>query len=276
MAEVVTAGGVRIPKIGCGTYPMRGALCAEIVAEALRVGFRHIDTAQGYDNEAAVGEGILHSARPAPRDLRHHQGAAAAHRRRSAAALGRGEPEAAQGRCRRPAPHPLAQSGSIGRRKHAGAERRQARRPDPRDRRLEFRHRQARRGDRGQSRTDRSGAVRVPPLPRPDPASRGGSPARSSRSRLIARSRSARSRAIPASLRSARSTARAPSRWRSAGSIQQDDVIAIPKTSRPERLKENLAVFDFRLTDEEMDQISRMTVPNSRLINEPRWVPHWD
>ncbi len=49
-----------------------------------------------------------------------------------------------------------------------------------------------------------------------------------------------------------------------------------PETSKPERLKENLAVFDFRLTDEEMDQISRMTAPNSRLINEPLWVPHWD
>jgi len=30
------------------------------------------------------------------------------------------------------------------------------------------------------------------------------------------------------------------------------------------------------LTDAEMDQISRMAVPNSRLINEPQWVPHWD
>jgi diketogulonate reductase-like aldo/keto reductase len=58
--------------------------------------------------------------------------------------------------------------------------------------------------------------------------------------------------------------------------IQQDDVIAIPKTSKPERLKENLDVFDFRLTGDEMDQISRMRVPNSRLINEPMWVPHWD
>ena len=53
-------------------------------------------------------------------------------------------------------------------------------------------------------------------------------------------------------------------------------MIAIPKTSKPERLKENLDVFDFRLTDEEMDQISRMAAPNSRLINEPQWVPHWD
>lgn len=58
--------------------------------------------------------------------------------------------------------------------------------------------------------------------------------------------------------------------------VQQDGVIAIPKTSKPERLKENLAVFDFRLTHVEMDQISRMTEPNARLIDEPQWVPHWD
>jgi len=58
--------------------------------------------------------------------------------------------------------------------------------------------------------------------------------------------------------------------------IQREDVIAIPKTSKPERLKENLDVFDFRLTDAEMDQISHMSVPNSRLINEPLWVPRWD
>ncbi len=67
MADVVTKGGVRIPKIGCGTYPMRGPVCAEIVAEALRAGFRHVDTAQGYDNEAAVGEGILMSGVPRER-----------------------------------------------------------------------------------------------------------------------------------------------------------------------------------------------------------------
>jgi 2,5-diketo-D-gluconate reductase B len=58
--------------------------------------------------------------------------------------------------------------------------------------------------------------------------------------------------------------------------IQQGDVVAIPRTSKLERLRENLAVFDFQLTDEEMGLISRMTTPNSRLINEPQWVPRWD
>ena len=41
--------------------------------------------------------------------------------------------------------------------------------------------------------------------------------------------------------------------------IQQGDVIAIPRTSKPERLSENLAVFDFELTAEEMDAMGRLT-----------------
>jgi 2,5-diketo-D-gluconate reductase B len=59
-----TLKGVRIPKIGCGTWELRGTVCAEIVAEALRLGYRHIDTAQGYDNETAVGDGIKASGVP--------------------------------------------------------------------------------------------------------------------------------------------------------------------------------------------------------------------
>ena len=58
--------------------------------------------------------------------------------------------------------------------------------------------------------------------------------------------------------------------------IQQGDVIAIPRTSKVERLRENFSVFDFQLTDKEMDRISHLTRPHSRLINEPDWVPAWD
>ena len=63
---MVVAGEARIPALGCGTWQLRGEPCAMIVAEALRVGFQHIDTAQGYGNEAAVGEGI--SASKVPRN----------------------------------------------------------------------------------------------------------------------------------------------------------------------------------------------------------------
>lgn len=55
---VVEAHGARIPAIGLGTYPMRGAACAKAVAYAIGAGYRHIDTATMYENEASVGEGV--------------------------------------------------------------------------------------------------------------------------------------------------------------------------------------------------------------------------
>jgi 2,5-diketo-D-gluconate reductase B len=58
--------------------------------------------------------------------------------------------------------------------------------------------------------------------------------------------------------------------------VQQPDVVAIPKTAKAERLPENLAVFDFALTDAEMARMSALTRPNSRLVNEPQWVAEWD
>lgn len=54
----VDAHGARIPAIGLGTWPMTGADCAAAVAAALRCGYRHIDTAQMYANEEAVGDGL--------------------------------------------------------------------------------------------------------------------------------------------------------------------------------------------------------------------------
>src|SRR5436190_20393080 len=60
----VIAGQARIPALGCGTWQLRGELCGKIVAKALRLGFRHVDTAQGYANEAAVGDGIRTSGVP--------------------------------------------------------------------------------------------------------------------------------------------------------------------------------------------------------------------
>jgi diketogulonate reductase-like aldo/keto reductase len=55
---VVEAHGARIPLIGLGTWDLRGRTCARMVEEALRLGYRHIDTAELYDNEREVGEGL--------------------------------------------------------------------------------------------------------------------------------------------------------------------------------------------------------------------------
>jgi 2,5-diketo-D-gluconate reductase B len=47
-----------IPPIGFGTWPLKDEIARDSVAMALDCGFRHIDTAQAYDNEKAVGEGL--------------------------------------------------------------------------------------------------------------------------------------------------------------------------------------------------------------------------
>jgi len=56
--QYVEASGAKIPAIGLGTWELRGRACARIVEQALRLGYRHIDTAQIYENEREVGEGV--------------------------------------------------------------------------------------------------------------------------------------------------------------------------------------------------------------------------
>ncbi|WP_394830083.1 aldo/keto reductase [Pendulispora rubella] len=52
------APGVEIPYLGFGTYLIPDGEVAAAVREAIRIGYRHIDTAEGYKNEAGVGAGI--------------------------------------------------------------------------------------------------------------------------------------------------------------------------------------------------------------------------
>lgn len=63
-AYFVLQNGVRMPLVGFGTWQLSGDECANAVAEALRAGYRHIDTAQGYFNAKAVAEGIRMSGVP--------------------------------------------------------------------------------------------------------------------------------------------------------------------------------------------------------------------
>jgi 2,5-diketo-D-gluconate reductase B len=56
--QFVEANGARIPAIGLGTWELRGRACARLVEQALKLGYRHIDTAQVYENEREVGEGL--------------------------------------------------------------------------------------------------------------------------------------------------------------------------------------------------------------------------
>ncbi|HSO90315.1 MAG TPA: aldo/keto reductase [Arthrobacter sp.] len=64
-AEEITtaelASGVRVPLIGLGTWPLTGEDATAAVTQAIGSGYRHIDTAENYANETAVGEGIRRS-----------------------------------------------------------------------------------------------------------------------------------------------------------------------------------------------------------------------
>ena len=58
----VEAHGARIPALGFGTFRLDGKAARRMVGCALEIGYRHIDTAQMYGNEAEVGEAIASSA----------------------------------------------------------------------------------------------------------------------------------------------------------------------------------------------------------------------
>ncbi len=60
----ITVDGLTIPLLGFGTWQLEPADARRMVAEALRIGYRHIDTAWIYKNEAAVGDGIRESGVP--------------------------------------------------------------------------------------------------------------------------------------------------------------------------------------------------------------------
>lgn len=56
--EYQTIKGKKVPSLGLGTYRLTGETCVRAVERALSMGYRHVDTAQMYDNEREVGRGI--------------------------------------------------------------------------------------------------------------------------------------------------------------------------------------------------------------------------
>src|ERR1700761_1007934 len=64
ISDTLSVGGAHIPRLGFGTYGMSGAPLQTILTAALQRGFRHIDTAQMYQNETDVGAAIQASGIP--------------------------------------------------------------------------------------------------------------------------------------------------------------------------------------------------------------------
>ena len=72
-------------------------------------------------------------------------------------------------------------------------------------------------------------------------------------------------------LKHGKSAAQVTLRWL----VQQDDVMAIPKSATPENIKSNIDIFDFELTADDMAKISALASSDGRLVN-PDFAPKWD
>ena len=72
--------------------------------------------------------------------------------------------------------------------------------------------------------------------------------------------------------RHGRSVAQVVLRWL----IQQPSVIALSRTENIERIPQNTNIFDFTLTDDDMAAIGMLRSPGSRIVNPPHLAPAWD
>jgi diketogulonate reductase-like aldo/keto reductase len=271
----VNVAGVSIPKLGLGTWELSGDACASIVAAAIGTGYRLIDTAQGYDNEAAVGRGVQESG-IAREDLfittkvhpdRMTRDTLLRSVEESLVKLDTPYIDLLLLHWPNPAT-PLEETIlALNSAQNEGLARAIGL------------------SNFTSSMLDRAAELSRVPLAAEQieyhPYLRQSKMLGALRQRdmaimaycPIALGKVVSDPDIGAIARShGRTPVQATLRWL----VQQDGVVAIPRTSKPERLAENFHVFDFELSEEDMARMSALARPDSRLINEPQWVPEWD
>ena len=270
----LSAAGAEIPAIGFGTSQLGD--CAEIVATALRLGYRHIDTAWKYGSEQGVGAGIKASGVPREEIFLVTK---VSHENLRAADFARSVDESLRNlqvdyvdllHIHWPTIDkiPLAETvGALvkakrdGLTRHIGVanfnialvEETMRLSPEPlatlqaeyhpyldQTRVLEF--------------CKRAGIVFTAYCP----LGRG----RLFKDPVIAEIARAKGRTI----------AQVALRWQ----IQQGNIAPIPRSANPAHMAESLAVFDFTLTDEEMRRIHALARPDGRIANPAGRAPAWD
>ena len=270
----VKGGEATIPPIGLGTWQLRGETCARIVEAALQLGYTHVDTAQGYANEEAVGDGLASSG--VARET------VFVTTKVMPSEMGYGDLQrSVEGSLRKLKvdyldllllhwPNPLvpladtmralSQVKRQGLARHIGL------------------------SNFTKAKLDEAWRLTTEPLAAEQIEFHPYLDQRVMRAALDARNMAtiaycpiALGKVIGDPVIEAiaeahgRSAAQVTLRW-----IVQQGLVAIPKTATVERLSENLAIFDFTLTSAEMAAMSELTRPGSRLVNEPQWVPVWD
>jgi len=272
--SVVHANGAAIPAIGLGTWQLRDEACVRAVGEALRGGYRHLDTAAMYGNEEAVGEGLRASGVPrddvfvttkvwytdlAPGDL--ERSAEASLRRLGLDAVGLllihwPNPQTGlDGPIRA-----LCEAKRRGLARHVGV------------------------SNFTVALLDEAVRLATEPLavnqceyhpyldqtPVLDACRRHG---------LAFASYSPLGRGglldDPVIREIAERHGRTPGQIVLRWHVQQPGVVAIPKSGTPERIARNLAVFDFTLSEEEMARVHGLARPDGRMVRVS-WEPAWD
>jgi diketogulonate reductase-like aldo/keto reductase len=271
--QTIDAGGAKIPAIGLGTWELRGRACARLVEQALKLGYRHIDTAQIYENEREVGEGLRASGigrnqvfittkvwttHFAPNDLVRSTKESLARLRLTEVDL-----------LLLHWPNPqvplqetlgaLARVQKLGLARHIGVsnftvaliEQAIAECPVPLvcDQ-VEYHPYLSQSSVLDACRRNNMALVAYSPIAK----------GRVKSDETLARIGS----------RHGKSAAQVCLRW-----LLQQNVAAIPRTSRVERLSQNIDVFDFELSDSEMDEIYAMGSGQGRLTNFA-FAPKWD
>ena len=266
--------GARVPALGLGTWQLSGSACVTAVSEALALGYRHIDTAQMYGNEAEVGRALRQSGVPrgdifvttklAPGNL-----AAADVRRSSEESLRKlgldhvdlllihwpsgdaplGETLAAMGKLR-----------AAGKTRFIGVSNFNVKLLDEAIERhgadllcdqVEYHPFLSQRAVLAALQRRRMMLTAYSPVAR-------GSVGRDATLTAVAR-------------RHGKSPAQIALRWL----IEQENVAAIPKAGRHEHLAANIDIFDFTLTPEESQAIDALR-GDRRLVDPGGWAPRWD
>ena len=270
--QVIEAHGFQLPIIGLGTWTLQGRDCTRLVEQAIRIGYRHIDTAQMYDNERAVGEGVRASGKRnevvvvtkvqptllAPHDLERSVKASLANLRLDVIDLLL---------IHWPNPRvPLAETlGAMAKMKREGYTRAigvsnftvalldEATRVSPEPivcNQVECHPYLAQ--DKVFAACKRHGMAMVAYSPIARGQARGDA--------LLTRIGEAHKK----------TAAQVCLRW-----LVQQGIVVVPRTSKAQRLEENLAIFDFALSDAEMREIAELARPGGRIVD---WTysPKWD
>lgn len=269
----VTIKDASIPKLGFGTYKLNGATAQEMTERALDLGFRHIDTAQAYNNESEVGRGIDNS--DVDRDniwittkiwWEQLGSLDSVHRsvEGSLQRLGVDQVDLLLIHW----PHPdlpleqyypyLLEMHDRGYTRHVGVS----------NFTPELIHRAAAIDNRLIN-----NQVEYHPLL---DQSELLAACRQHDISLTAYSPLAQGELIDHPLLTeignnhSRTAAQIALRWL----LQQDKVLAIPKTSNPDRLEENFKVFDFDLQEDEMERLNELSRQRKRVV-DPEFAPNW-